>query len=52
MGSFSDGFLNDFTAISAAQNAYTQAVVFEVAKVSRIEPFMGGYYALGFRAKP
>jgi hypothetical protein len=31
-GSFSDRFLNDSPAISAAQNAYTQAVVFEVTE--------------------
>jgi len=34
-GSFSDRFLNDSPAISAAQNAHTQAVVFEVAKAIR-----------------
>ena len=35
MGSFSDRFLINSTAISAAQNAHTQAVVFEVAKAIR-----------------
>ena len=35
MGKFSDRFLINSPAISAAQNAHTQAVVFEVAKAIR-----------------
>ena len=35
LGSFSDRFLINSPAISAAQNAHTQAVVFEVAEAIR-----------------
>ena len=34
-GRFSDWFLINSSAISAAQNAYTQAVIFEVTKAIR-----------------
>ena len=35
IGRFSDSFLNNSPAISAAQNAHTQAIIFEVAKAIR-----------------